>query len=199
MKRFFVLLIAISIMLLPVSTAFADGGAPPPVLPDGSTAITIQRVVTNQKVANNHASSNNSGHPGGPTPDASTNRNVGSWTITYANAAALGYDGNGNKYVQHYYGKTIKTAGSGSYQAEVHATLLNGGTYDSPSVFDYITNPCAKSVVNNGTAQSCSSPWFASSTGRQWYIITGHYFDIGIDGTKDSTCDGCIDWVYATP
>lgn len=123
----------------------------------------------------------------------------GSWSWEYANAAQPGTTVQGGKVIRHYFGRTRKLTGTGTYRAEVHSTLLNGGTYGSPSVFDYLGTPCAKSELLNATAQACSSPWFGTTKGRKWFIITGHYFDIGANGSREGDCPGCIDWVYTTP
>lgn len=189
MKRL-VNLLAVILLLLPVSTTFADDDNPPAVQADESIVIVRQREVTNETSVKIRG--------GRDEIDASTTRTVGSVTIKYSNAAAQGWDCCGGTYVRHSYARTARIAGTASYQAEAHAALLDGTTLESPSVFDFITDPCAQSIINNATAQSCSSPWFQSSPGRGWYIVSGHYFDIWINGTRDSTCDGCIDWVYWT-
>ena len=132
------------------------------------------------------------------SPKNSTTRTVGGFTIMYSNSAAYGTAGS-NKYVRHNSARTEKTAGTGSYQAEAHGALIKGSSYSNPTVWDYISHPCAQSIVNNAAAQTCVSPWQLSSTGQKWLVISGHYFDIGINGSQDSSCSGCIDFVYTTP
>lgn len=152
-----------------------------------SPTITVQSVITNQSEVTQEE-----------YMDGSSTVTIGSWTIRYSNAASYG-TGGGNKYVRHDFARTEKVAGSGSYQAEAHAALIKGTSYGGQVVFSYLSHPCAESIVNNATAQACTSPWQLSSTGQQWLIISGHYFDIGINGVRDSECSGCIDWVFTTP
>lgn len=178
--KWFKVLAVLALLLLAVSVGANVAWA------DGPTSES-ERVADSQ-VTSRHIS-----------PLRSATQSSGSWSWEYANAAASGIDSYGRKVVQHYYGRTRKLTGTGTYKAEVHSTLLNGGTYGSPSVFDYLQYPCAKQEKVNATAQSCPSPWFVTTTGRKWFIITGHYFDIGADGLRDGTCDGGIDWVYTTP
>lgn len=170
----------------------AQGDDPPPDSPD----VTLEAVISNETEVNRRFSNGNGGS-GGVTPSGSTEKTVGSWKIRYGNAIGYG-TGGGSKYVRHEYARTEKVAGSGSYQAEAHATLIKGSSYTGQQVFSYFTHPCAQSIVNNAKAQSCTSPWFQSSTGQKWCVVSGHYFDIAINGSKDSTCDGCIDWIYTT-
>jgi len=195
MKAISHLIAATLVTLLQVSTVVASDTTPPSSQPD---EITIQSVTTNQAQVIKPVIDKPM-RPGSPVINGSSQQTVGSWTIEWSNAAAYG-TGGGNKYVQHYYAKTRKVSRpAGSYQAEVHATLIDGPSYGGTQVFSYFTHPCAQAIVNNGTAQSCSSPWQLSSTGHQWFIISGHYFDIGINGSQDASCPGCIDWVYTTP
>lgn len=179
--------LAVASLAMPVGAAYADDVDP--------SAIALQNVTVNQTEVTKQSTQR--GLPGYET-DADTSRTIGSWTIRYANGVGFG-TGGGNKYFRHEFAKTEKLAGSGSYQSEAHASLIRGSSYGGENVFNMFTHPCAQSIVNNGTAQTCTSPWQLSSAGQQWLIISGHYFDIGIDGTQDDTCPGCIDWVYTTP
>jgi hypothetical protein len=193
MKHFAHIVVVLLIAVLPVQTALADDGSLPnndPPDPSRIQIVTHQlQVVKAGKVL-----------PGIPVPNGSSQQTVSGWTIEWANASGYTTGWFGSKYVRHEFARTRKVSGpSGSYQAEAHATLIDGPNYGGTQVFNYITHPCAQSIVNNGTAQSCSSPWQSSSTGRQWYIVSGHYFDIGINGSQDAACPGCIDWVYVTP
>lgn len=191
MRLFFCLLVALLMAAFPAQAAFAGDSSPPNTdSPDPSRARVITRQARVTKLIQ--------GRPGFST-NASLQQGVGSWTIEWANAAGYTTGWFGSKYVRHEFARTRKVSGpAGSYQAEAHAVLINGQYYSDPQVFSYVTHSCAQAIVNNATAQTCSSPWQASSSGRQWFIISGHSFDIGINGT-DAQCPGCIDWVYTTP
>lgn len=192
MRYFFYLLGALLTAALPIQAAFADDNAPPTTTdsPDPSRA----QVIAHQAQVTRRIR----GWPGFSTT-ASSQQGIGTWTIEWANAAGYTTGWFGSKYVRHEYARTRRVSGpTGSYQAEAHATLIDGRYYGGTQVFNYFTHSCAKAIVNNATAQTCSSPWQSSSSGRDWLIVSGHYFDIGINGI-DADCPGCIDWVYTTP
>lgn len=130
--------------------------------------------------------------------DASASQTVGSTTVEWSNAVAYTIS---PRQISHYFAKTSRLAGSGDYKAETHATLINGTQYDGPIWFSRDTYPCAQSIVVNGAAQSCQSPFFDASgtAGRNWRVVSGHSFDVGNNGTWDANCSGCIDWVFTFP
>jgi len=191
MRRFFYLFVALLTAALPVQAAFADDITPPATdSPDPARAQVITRQTQVTKLIRSRAEFSTNG---------SSQQGVGSWTIEWANAAGYTTGAFGAKYVRHEHARTRKVSGpAGSYQAEAHATLIDGRYYGGTQVFNYFTHPCAQAIVNNATAQTCSSPWQSSSSGRDWLIVSGHYFDIGLNGI-DADCPGCIDWVYTTP
>lgn len=183
--------VAASLLLSPTH-AYADDPHPPQTTPDPTSDIILQSVVTNRTQITQQIPVQTY------APDGSVSVVTEDWVIEYANGAAYGING-ANKYVQHLLARTRKIAGIGPYQAEAHATLIKGNSYSVPPVFDQFIYPCAFQVVNDNTAQTCPSPWQPSTTGQQWFIISGHSFDIGGDGIKDTFCPGCIDFVFTTP
>lgn len=136
---------------------------------------------------------------GEPVTDASGTQTSGGTTAEWSNGVAYYLS---PRQISHYFAKTARIAGSGSYKAETHATLINGTQYDGPIWFSQSTYSCAQSIVVNGTAQSCQSPFFNAPSGlpgKNWRIVSGHSFDMGNNGSWDMNCSGCIDWVFTFP
>jgi hypothetical protein len=131
--------------------------------------------------------------PGGITSDDDY------WVIQWSMGWAWrSYTGD-SRGMRHRFARTIKKEGSGSYVAEAHAALVHGGSYTDEIVFSMDTDSCAVSEVSNSSAGTCPSNWFDSHVGDNWIVVSGHYFDVGEDGSRDATCDGCLDRGFTMP
>lgn len=101
------------------------------------------------------------------------------------------------RWVRYDYAKTERLSGSGNYRAEAHATLIQGDRYEDQQVFNYSTgHSCAGVARVNRTAKTCSSPSFRTSPGEKWFVISGHSFDHGNDGSVEKQIIGELDWVW---
>src|SRR5947207_2234751 len=87
------------LVVVPTSTIFADGPVPTPA--DPSLVITPGKVTIRQVQHTIHKVGSKS-----ISPNASTDVQVGGFTIRYSNGAQLGYDQYNNKYVRHYLART---------------------------------------------------------------------------------------------
>ena len=192
-KRFLILFGLLSLLILGMtaSTTFAKGEIP--FRPTGlrkvttvSNGGTIETVVT-QSYTNVITEENGTD---------SLSQTVNGQTVEYSNCAGAATNGS---FVYHCYARTKRIAGSGNYRTEAHAALLDGATIGSPSVFDYLQNPCAQVAKSNAESKTCQSPNFNSSHGRKWFIVSGHSFDTDLNPPYQVTCSGCIDWVFTTP
>ncbi len=103
------------------------------------------------------------------------------------------------KWVRHYYAITHRLTGSGPYEAEAHAVLIEGDSYEDEQVFSGFTHSCAAVVKVNGRAITCISPKFSTSPGDKWFAISGHYYDHGNDGEIDDSIAGELDFVWTAP
>lgn len=101
--------------------------------------------------------------------------------------------------VRFYYAHTKRLSGSGPYWAEAHAVLIEGAAYDGNQVFNYKTDSCAAVSAVNAMARTCGSPWFDTSPGDQWLVISGHSYDDGNDGSVEIVIAGERDWVWTAP
>ena len=117
--------------------------------------------------------------------------------VRYANA--LSYQSGWPKKVRHEYAITEKLSGPSTlYETHVHAALKDGTDPLDTLVFGLHTHSCATVDRTNSKAQTCTSPWYNTSSGSKWTVYSGHHYDINGDG-NDDTCLGCIDWVYDVP
>lgn len=188
MKRFLILVVTMSCLFaISLSNVSADG---PVIAQQESPDETMNGTPEDATVITGVDGANGLGK--------SVIRQVGSWTVEYSLAGAYMFY-NYKKYVQHMFAKTARTAGAGNYAAEAHANLIKGNNYGGQQVFSSFTTNCAGTTVINGKAQTCASSWFRTLAGAKWFLISGHSLDIGINGSKDSTCDGCMDFVYTVP
>lgn len=103
------------------------------------------------------------------------------------------------QWVRHYYAQTRRLSGSGSYEAEAHAVLIEGDSYEDEQVFSVYTHSCAGVVKVNATAKTCASPRFSTSPGEKWFAISGQYYDHGNDGSVERVIAGELDYVWTAP
>lgn len=133
------------------------------------------------------------------TPDASSSVVVGNNTIEWGNCLGHWHQSQYHK-VYHCFARTRRLSGSGDYEAEAHAALIKGTAqgveYEDEIVFSQFTDTCAEVVKTNQTAETCQSPLFFTGIPQWWYVVSGHYFDLGANGTQDATCSGCVDWRF---
>lgn len=196
--------VVVLLLLEPTLTAFA-GGDDPPVPPVGPPSVQTS-VGENGEVITivSQESTIDGSSNGGIIPAGSSTVQVGSHTVKYSlcwayfyNPSLLSY------YTYHCYAKTEKISGTGTYKTHAHAALIKGSlagvSYTDPVVFGYPPTACASITKTNATSTTCKSPNFASKTNQWWYAISGHWYDLGADGTINSRCDGCIDTKYRVP
>ena len=80
------------------------------------------------------------------------------------------------------YASTKRLSGSGSYEAEAHATLIEGDSYEGEQVFSGFSPPCATRTKVNRKAKTCRSPRFDTEPGEERFAISGHSYNHGNDG-----------------
>lgn len=188
MSRILGLLLAMA-LAIPISPVFADAGQPPVSVTNDQVALQV--VVHSSQV--NLAAGDRQGY-GEAATDGSGTVIVGGMTVEWSNG--VGWNPTS---MRHEFGQTQRVAGSGNYETEVHSTLIDGPYYGGNQVFSNGTDSCAQVYAVNATARTCSSLLQPSSSGHQWFIISGHSFNVGIGGTWDAECPGCIDWVWTQP
>lgn len=122
------------------------------------------------------------------------NAGGGGWTVQFKNVISA--NAGPAEWVRYLYAHTKRLAGAGAYKTNAHATLIEGDSYEDEQVFSVFTHGCAGKTIVNGTAKTCQSPQFSTSPGEKWFVISGHWYDHGNNGSQDATCPGCIDWVW---
>lgn len=144
------------------------------------------------------ASESVSAEPGEGSPLALGSTSSGSgYKVRFENA--LSANRGAAKWVRHYHAFTKRLSGSGPYEAEAHAVLIEGDSYEDEQVFSGYTDSCAAVVEVNATAKTCASSKFSTSPGEKWLAISGQYYDHGNDGSLDETVYGRLDFVWTAP
>lgn len=144
------------------------------------------------------ASTSVTAQPGEGSPLAMSSSSSGSGYHVYFRNVIQANSG-AAKWVRHYYASTHRLSGSGPYEAEAHAVLIEGDSYEDKQVFSGYTHSCAAVVRVNDRAITCPSPKFSTSPGDKWFAISGHYYDHGNDGEIDDRIDGELDFVWTAP
>jgi hypothetical protein len=125
------------------------------------------------------------------------NCNDGCWSQGFGIQWRYYTDGSG---IQYYHATSSHYQGTAPYEHDAHGTLIQGWDHGGDQVWNDFNNPCDNvSLVDSPEIATCSSPFFNTHHGGQWFLVGGFHYDHYDDGTIDFPCDGCIDTKVTVP
>lgn len=189
---------ALVVALLPLAAptpTLAQEAPPAPAADDGAAVAPAgddEGVVETVSVSTYRSN----GLPFAPQTTVTTDPS-GRWRVKFENK--ISYVRGRRGWVRYDHASTRRLSGSGTYRANAHATLIRGSSYSGEYAFASHMQRCAGVTVVNRTARTCSSPRFSTSPGQQWYVISGHFYDHGNNGSIDAEVTGGMDYVWTAP
>lgn len=192
------LVLALVVVLLPLTAptpTLAQEAPPAPAAEDGPAVAQAgddEGVVETVNVSTYRSN----GLPFAPQSTVTTGPS-GRWRVKFENRISFQRGRRG--WVRYDHAETRRLSGSGTYRANAHATLIRGSSYSGEYAFASHRQRCAGITTVNRTARTCSSQRFSTSPGQRWYVISGHFYDHGNDGSIEADITGEMDYIWTAP